>query len=203
MRISSSRIMEVRVEGVGDIRGIKIGSRMSRKPMLIKDLEYPRKHSLIFLDMYKMISNLTIFWNHKITKPDERLGIWLHQMSLFVWKNFSYFFFKFFISLSSSLCLIFELSYVKSMFHHMLVFLFEYFRMFTCSSKWFVKTRSINAYPKAQLCTKDGFINSKVVVGHNYTSRVAPLGWPQLEFHFSSCTEPHLNKYQWVRRNRL
>ena len=53
--------MEVRVEGVGDIRGIKIGSRMSRKPMLIKDLEYSQKHSLIFLDMYKMISNLTIF----------------------------------------------------------------------------------------------------------------------------------------------
>ena len=78
----------------------------------------------------------------------------------------------------------------------MLVFLFEYFRMFTCSSKWFVKTRSINAYPKAQLGTKDGVINSKLVVGHNYTSRVAPLGWPQLEFRFSSCTEPHLNKYQ-------
>ena len=91
MRIISSRIVEVRVEGVGDIRGIKIGSRMSRKPMLIKDLEYPRKHSLIFLDMYKMISNLTIFWNHKITKPDERLGIWLHQMSLFFWKNISHF----------------------------------------------------------------------------------------------------------------
>ena len=44
----------------------------------------------------------------------------------------------------------------------MLVFLFEYFGIFTCGSRRFVE-QSINARPKARLGMTDGFINSKPV----------------------------------------
>ena len=55
MRISSSRIMETIVEDVSDIKSIKIGSQMSRKPTVMQDLEYPWKHSPIFLNLSETI----------------------------------------------------------------------------------------------------------------------------------------------------
>ena len=65
MRISYIKNIDAIVKVVGDIWGIEVGSQISGKPTVMKDLnvpsEYPWECLLLLLNSYKAIKNVAIF----------------------------------------------------------------------------------------------------------------------------------------------
>lgn len=65
MRISYSKNVDAIVKVVGDIWGIEVGSQISGKPTVMKDLnvpsEYPWECLLLLLNSYQAIKNVAVF----------------------------------------------------------------------------------------------------------------------------------------------